>query len=64
MAIERPMGLDPFSQSPQQEDSIEVDIVNPESVSVDTPAIFDNDSRLACINLRLYTLLLNHIFSR
>ena len=31
------MGLDPFSQSPQQEDSIEVDIVNPESVSVDTP---------------------------
>ena len=37
MAIERPMGLDPFSQSPQQEDSIEVDIVNPESVSVDTP---------------------------
>jgi len=37
MAIERPMGLDPFSQSPQQEDSIEVDIVNPESVSVNTP---------------------------
>jgi len=31
------MGLDPFSQSPQQEDSIEVDIVNPESVSVNTP---------------------------
>jgi hypothetical protein len=37
MAIERPMGLDPFSQSPEQEEAIEIDIVNPESVSVDTP---------------------------
>ena len=31
------MGLDPFSQSPEQEEAIEIDIVNPESVSVDTP---------------------------
>ena len=37
MAIERPMGFDPFSQSPEQEEAIEIDIVNPESVSVDTP---------------------------
>ena len=37
MAIERPMGFDPFSQSPEQEGAIEIDIVNPESVSVDTP---------------------------
>ncbi len=37
MAIERPMGLDPFSQSSEQEEAIEIDIVNPESVSVDTP---------------------------
>ena len=31
------MGLDPFSQSPEQEAAIEIDIVNPESVSVETP---------------------------
>jgi len=37
MAIERPMGLDPFAQWPQQEESVEIDIVNPESVSVETP---------------------------
>tara|TARA_R110001592_G_scaffold108441_1_gene303007 strand:- start:2100 stop:4583 length:2484 start_codon:yes stop_codon:yes gene_type:complete len=37
MAIERPMGLDPFAQWPQQEESVEIDIVNPESVSVNTP---------------------------
>ena len=37
MAIERPMGFDPFSQSPEQEEAIEIDIVNPESVSVETP---------------------------
>ena len=37
MAIERPMGLDPFSNWPQQEESVEIGIVNPESVSVETP---------------------------
>jgi hypothetical protein len=38
MAIERPMGLDPFNNWPQQEESdLEIDIVNPESVSVETP---------------------------
>jgi hypothetical protein len=31
------MGLDPFAQWPQQEESVEIDIVNPESVSVNTP---------------------------
>jgi len=37
MAIERPMGLDPFNNWPQQEESVEIGIVNPESVSVETP---------------------------
>ena len=37
MAIERPMGLDPFNNWPQQEESVEIGVVNPESVSVETP---------------------------
>ena len=36
MAIERPMGQDPFVQ-PQVEPDLEIDIVNPESVSMETP---------------------------
>jgi hypothetical protein len=36
MAIERPMGQDPFAQS-QVEPALEIDIVNPEAVSVETP---------------------------
>ena len=31
------MGLDPFNNWPQQEESVEIGIVNPESVSVETP---------------------------
>ena len=36
MAIERPMGQDPFAQ-PGAEAGLEIDIVNPEAVSVETP---------------------------
>ena len=46
MAIERPMGQDPFMQS-QADLGLEIDIVNPESVSVETPdggVIIDFDS--------------------
>ena len=40
MAIERPMGQDPFARPPFEGmagPSLEIDIVNPESVSVETP---------------------------
>ena len=36
MAIERPMGQDPFAQ-PEVEAGLEIDIVNPDAVSVETP---------------------------
>ena len=39
MAIERPMGQDPFNGLLQQQDEadLEIGIVNPEAVSIDTP---------------------------
>ena len=38
MAIERPMGLNPFNNWPQEDEAdLEIGIVNPEAVSVETP---------------------------